>query len=139
MSLKSVKDSIFKKRRILNPKNDADLVILLQRERAMTPPGYFERKVAEKAEKDMARAVREALGKGETPTVKSLTKSLDEHPLIAKFYADIGLGRDFFEGLAETAIEKKGESVKVTHEKIGRNAPCPCGSGKKYKRCCGGV
>ncbi|MBN2728108.1 MAG: SEC-C domain-containing protein [Bacteroidales bacterium] len=20
---------------------------------------------------------------------------------------------------------------------VGRNAPCPCGSGKKYKRCCG--
>lgn len=24
------------------------------------------------------------------------------------------------------------------HEKIGRNDPCPCGSGKKYKNCCGG-
>ncbi len=24
----------------------------------------------------------------------------------------------------------------ATGEKIGRNAPCPCGSGKKYKRCC---
>ena len=24
-------------------------------------------------------------------------------------------------------------------EKIGRNAPCPCGSGKKYKKCCGRV
>ena len=23
------------------------------------------------------------------------------------------------------------------HEKISRNAPCPCGSGKKYKKCCG--
>jgi uncharacterized protein len=23
------------------------------------------------------------------------------------------------------------------HEKIGRNEPCPCGSGKKYKKCCG--
>jgi uncharacterized protein len=23
--------------------------------------------------------------------------------------------------------------------KVGRNDPCPCGSGKKYKRCCGGV
>jgi uncharacterized protein YchJ len=23
-------------------------------------------------------------------------------------------------------------------EKVGRNAPCPCGSGKKYKRCCAG-
>jgi SEC-C motif-containing protein len=22
--------------------------------------------------------------------------------------------------------------------KVGRNDPCPCGSGKKFKRCCGG-
>jgi preprotein translocase subunit SecA len=27
--------------------------------------------------------------------------------------------------------------VKRTGEKIGRNAPCPCGSGKKHKKCCG--
>ncbi|MGI5850052.1 MAG: SEC-C metal-binding domain-containing protein [Christensenellales bacterium] len=26
---------------------------------------------------------------------------------------------------------------QAVSEKIGRNAPCPCGSGKKYKRCCG--
>ena len=26
-------------------------------------------------------------------------------------------------------------AVKV---KVGRNDPCPCGSGKKYKKCCGG-
>ena len=27
----------------------------------------------------------------------------------------------------------------VRHEpKVGRNDPCPCGSGKKYKKCCGG-
>jgi uncharacterized protein YecA (UPF0149 family) len=24
----------------------------------------------------------------------------------------------------------------VKEKKIGRNEPCPCGSGKKYKRCC---
>jgi uncharacterized protein YecA (UPF0149 family) len=24
-----------------------------------------------------------------------------------------------------------------TRNKPGRNAPCPCGSGKKYKKCCG--
>jgi uncharacterized protein len=23
--------------------------------------------------------------------------------------------------------------------KVGRNEPCPCGSGKKYKRCCGAL
>ena len=35
------------------------------------------------------------------------------------------------------AEEKKKEPVKRTEKKIGRNAPCPCGSGKKYKKCCG--
>ena len=31
-------------------------------------------------------------------------------------------------------------SVSATvkkEQKVGRNDPCPCGSGKKYKRCCG--
>ncbi len=32
--------------------------------------------------------------------------------------------------------EQKKKPVKK-EKKIGRNAPCPCGSGKKYKKCCG--
>ena len=32
-------------------------------------------------------------------------------------------------------VERK--PVKRSEEKVGRNAPCPCGSGKKYKKCCG--
>ena len=28
-------------------------------------------------------------------------------------------------------------TVKYTEQKTGRNEPCPCGSGKKYKKCCG--
>ncbi len=28
-------------------------------------------------------------------------------------------------------------TVRRDGDKVGRNAPCPCGSGKKYKRCCG--
>ena len=31
----------------------------------------------------------------------------------------------------------RGTTVRRQSEKIGRNAPCPCGSGKKYKKCCG--
>jgi len=31
----------------------------------------------------------------------------------------------------------KRKPAKRTGGKIGRNAPCPCGSGKKYKKCCG--
>ena len=30
-----------------------------------------------------------------------------------------------------------GKRAAPTGTKIGRNTPCPCGSGKKYKRCCG--
>jgi preprotein translocase subunit SecA len=29
------------------------------------------------------------------------------------------------------------ETPAQSGRKIGRNDPCPCGSGKKYKRCCG--
>lgn len=31
----------------------------------------------------------------------------------------------------------KTETVRRDGKKIGRNDPCPCGSGKKYKHCCG--
>jgi len=42
-------------------------------------------------------------------------------------------GKWVYAGIAE-------ETVKTVHReapKIGRNDPCPCGSGKKYKKCCG--
>lgn len=33
--------------------------------------------------------------------------------------------------------EPKMKPVVKTDKKVGRNDPCPCGSGKKYKKCCG--
>lgn len=33
--------------------------------------------------------------------------------------------------------EQKNAKTVVKGDKIGRNDPCPCGSGKKYKKCCG--
>jgi len=36
-----------------------------------------------------------------------------------------------------TARGDKKQPVKVSGKKVGRNDPCPCGSGKKYKKCCG--
>ncbi len=32
--------------------------------------------------------------------------------------------------------EQKSSRTVVREQKIGRNEPCPCGSGKKYKQCC---
>ena len=33
--------------------------------------------------------------------------------------------------------EVKVKQIKLEQPKVGRNDPCPCGSGKKYKKCCG--
>lgn len=38
---------------------------------------------------------------------------------------------------AKDFIRKLSGNVPKTSKKIGRNEPCPCGSGKKYKKCCG--
>ncbi|MDD3867416.1 MAG: SEC-C metal-binding domain-containing protein [Eubacteriales bacterium] len=37
----------------------------------------------------------------------------------------------------QAIIREWRDSKTVRSEKIGRNDPCPCGSGKKYKKCCG--
>jgi hypothetical protein len=34
------------------------------------------------------------------------------------------------------SVSIRGPIPQHRHQKIGRNEPCPCGSGKKYKRCC---
>ncbi|MCK4343301.1 MAG: SEC-C domain-containing protein [Phycisphaerae bacterium] len=40
----------------------------------------------------------------------------------------------------EAAMRQQGaapQTIRRQMPKVGRNAPCPCGSGKKYKQCCG--
>lgn len=46
-----------------------------------------------------------------------------------------GIQVDYESGFSSmTTIGQHGEIRKI---KVGRNDPCPCGSGKKYKKCCG--
>jgi preprotein translocase subunit SecA len=42
--------------------------------------------------------------------------------------------RDYVLSRGDDAVQA---TVKRAGEKVGRNDPCPCGSGKKYKKCCG--
>lgn len=55
--------------------------------------------------------------------------------------------REFFGGQTQEEIfdkmrarfkeqESEVEVMAMKREKIGRNAPCPCGSGVKFKKCC---
>jgi hypothetical protein len=46
--------------------------------------------------------------------------------------------KEYFYSAGKSLTDMKNPSeTKVREKKIGRNAPCPCGSGKKYKKCCG--
>jgi len=41
------------------------------------------------------------------------------------------------EQIADSAGQQRKVETIVGEAKVGRNAPCPCGSGKKHKHCCG--
>lgn len=50
---------------------------------------------------------------------------------------EVPVGRAVPEYAAQQPQAKPVETVRRTTPKVGRNDPCPCGSGKKYKKCCG--
>jgi SWIM/SEC-C metal-binding protein len=49
----------------------------------------------------------------------------------------IDLNRDKPEDITDLEILLNWPKPNQAGEKVGRNEPCPCGSGKKYKKCCG--
>ena len=58
---------------------------------------------------------------------------LDAH--ISEFRDLVASGTAHSGGIAKTrvlGVERRGT-------KVGRNDPCPCGSGKKFKKCCGTI
>ena len=66
------------------------------------------------------------------------------HFLDSEFYKKMLYGNTEMEKMAEKAIKNSGKTDENTKKepvksdkKVGRNDPCPCGSGKKYKNCCG--
>ena len=40
-------------------------------------------------------------------------------------------------GADEDPLPPPIETIRGEGKDVGRNDPCPCGSGKKYKKCCG--
>ena len=49
----------------------------------------------------------------------------------------IGIEPDKPEDITDLEILLSPSKPLITDKKVGRNAPCPCGSGNKYKKCCG--
>ena len=57
----------------------------------------------------------------------------------AEWLYELPAWNDIFDEATQKALylEQKKSGTIIKEKKIGRNDPCPCGSGKKYKKCCG--
>ena len=57
----------------------------------------------------------------------------------AEWLYELPMWNDIFDEETRKALylEQKKSGTVVVGKKVGRNDPCPCGSGKKYKKCCG--
>jgi uncharacterized protein len=85
------------------------------------------------ASRQLAEAYRKEIKSEGEPLEELAGEMLEALPEAMRSYAHIG--RSIYEAvLYEPRIEVH---EPVRREKIGRNEPCPCGSGKKYKKCCG--
>jgi uncharacterized protein len=62
---------------------------------------------------------------GKPPTLNQRQATLDALPELLETVRD-----------AAVAIRTGRKALPALSTKIGRNDPCPCGSGKKYKKCC---
>jgi len=52
-------------------------------------------------------------------------------------FKSANITEDDLRQVIESIKNDKPVTFRRTEPKVGRNSPCPCGSGKKYKKCCG--
>ncbi|HEV8037796.1 MAG TPA: SEC-C metal-binding domain-containing protein [Bryobacteraceae bacterium] len=79
--------------------------------------------------RSLLNKVEEAAG-GFKPDEEKLAEVALDHRLILH-------GKKPVFSVAESDEDEPSDEEPVEHVKVGRNDPCPCGSGKKYKKCCG--
>jgi uncharacterized protein len=59
--------------------------------------------------------------------------------IIAHIAAGLLGAYQYFRGQRESDLNVHAPEAQRNASEVERNDPCPCGSGKKYKRCCGGA
>lgn len=92
---------------------------------------------------------------------EELDEDIGSAMLVLSFFASSGVAQDLMAGTGRIDLREMAEQMRelfpitmaeyaamgleidaaahtpVRVEKVGRNEPCPCGSGNKYKKCCG--
>lgn len=105
-----------------------------------TAPESWDAMLAEKEFGDALDAI-DALAAtlDDKPGVRPLPRR-EREVLIDAMIADVGDIHEFFRPYRQAGTTPKAlrvATVRREKPKVGRNGPCPCGSGRKYKVCCG--
>lgn len=82
----------------------------------------------------------EMMGRVREDTVRTLflVQVAEDDNLPKRRQQNFSLTRGAVENTGSRSPEPaRVQTVRRESRKVGRNEPCPCGSGKKYKKCCG--
>jgi len=92
----------------------------------------------EAGEDEEAAQVRAESERPNTPSVRTVVSRVGNvlRQKTTFNFGEEGLPMDEFEEFHRALIAQRSGREMPMHQ-VGRNAPCPCGSGKKYKKCCG--
>ncbi|MGZ8286478.1 MAG: UPF0149 family protein [Allosphingosinicella sp.] len=81
-------------------------------------------------------AFRGALSEEEDQDLSELGDLTADAPDLIPYFVEVLYRRQ--RGLERVVLTDDFPPPPAVSSKVGRNDPCPCGSGKKYKKCCGG-
>ncbi|MBS1254849.1 MAG: Protein translocase subunit SecA [Deltaproteobacteria bacterium] len=103
--------------------------------------GYAQKKPLDEYRRQAFDMFSDLMNRIDLEAISTFYKLTIAHPLTEPEPAPLAQDMEFIHGEVEEPSEAKAQKKKPqpirAQPTIGRNAPCPCGSGKKYKKCCG--
>ena len=103
--------------------------------------GYAQKKPLDEYRRQAFDMFSDLMNRIDFDAISTFYKLTIAHPIAEPDSNPLAKDMEFIHGEVEepaeaTAQKKKPQPIRA-QPSIGRNAPCPCGSGKKYKKCCG--
>jgi hypothetical protein len=99
-------------------------------------PAYYAKWFGGNAPKDVLRDLKGPVLNKLSPQSKLAPALLEDIKVVLQDKAYVERLKRHYQMFRTAVDEKPVTSVSVS-KRLSRNAPCPCGSGKKYKMCCG--
>ena len=103
--------------------------------------GYAQKKPLDEYRRQAFDMFSDLMNRIDLEAISTFYKLTIAHPIAEPEPTPLTQDMEFIHGEveepAEARVQKKKPQPIRAQPSIGRNAPCPCGSGKKYKKCCG--